>query len=97
MIDLAGGRIRSLLERARSTSSSIPQSPAHQFTIVVIFIGGMRGGGGEEKAKKIFFFSFFGRLKRVGRSLASVAHLYFWEMTGFEPRELSQQAGALQT
>jgi hypothetical protein len=35
MIDLAGGRIRSLLERARSTNSSIPQSPAQQFSTVI--------------------------------------------------------------
>ncbi len=49
-------------------------------------------------SEQSFYFYFLGGLECVGHSFAYVAHfVYFWEMSGFEPRELPQQAGALPT
>jgi hypothetical protein len=37
---------------------------------------------------QIFLFIFFGGLECVGKFFAYVPILYFWETSGFEPREL---------
>jgi hypothetical protein len=44
---------------------------------------------------RFLFCIFFGGLQCVGHSFAYVAHIR--EMSGFEPRELPQQAGTLPT
>ncbi len=37
---------------------------------------------------ELFFVYFFGKLECVSHSFAYVAHFYFWEISGFEPRKL---------